>query len=317
MKQAPNLKDIYSAADRILPYAQITPVMTSSFINKIAKSEIYFKCENFQKVGAFKFRGACNSVFSLTNNEASRGVGTHSSGNHAAAVALAAKLRGIKAHVVMPKTAPEIKKKAVASYGANITFCEPTLAAREETLKQVIDNTGAFDIHPFDDPKVIAGQGTATLELLKEIQNLDVILTPIGGGGLICGTAIVATEKGDAISIIGTEPRNADDAYRSFKSGNLIPQINPNTIADGLRTSLSELTFSIIQKYVTQIITVSEREIIDAMRIVWERMKIIIEPSCAVPLAAVLQENSNLKNKKVGIILTGGNVDLEQLPWLK
>ena len=164
MKQAPNLKDIYSAADRILPYAQITPVMTSSFINKIAKSEIYFKCENFQKVGAFKFRGACNSVFSLTNNEASRGVGTHSSGNHAAAVALAAKLRGIKAHVVMPKTAPEIKKKAVASYGANITFCEPTLAAREETLKQVIDNTGAFDIHPFDDPKVIAGQGTATLE---------------------------------------------------------------------------------------------------------------------------------------------------------
>ena len=317
MKQAPNLKDIYSAADRILPYAQITPVMTSSFINKIAKSEIYFKCENFQKVGAFKFRGACNSVFSLTNNEASRGVGTHSSGNHAAAVALAAKLRGIKAHVVMPKTAPEIKKKAVASYGANITFCEPTLAAREETLKQVIDNTGAFDIHPFDDPKVIAGQGTATLELLKEIQNLDVILTPIGGGGLICGTAIVATEKGDAISIIGTEPRNADDAYRSFKSGNLIPQINPNTIADGLRTSLSELTFSIIQKYVTQIITVSEREIIDAMRIVWERMKIIIEPSCAVPLAAVLQENSILKNKKVGIILTGGNVDLEQLPWLK
>ena len=205
----------------------------------------------------------------------------------------------------------------MASYGANITFCEPTLAAREETLKQVIDNTGAFDIHPFDDPKVIAGQGTATLELLKEIQNLDVILTPIGGGGLICGTAIVATEKGDAISIIGTEPRNADDAYRSFKSGNLIPQINPNTIADGLRTSLSELTFSIIQKYVTQIITVSEREIIDAMRIVWERMKIIIEPSCAVPLAAVLQENSNLKNKKVGIILTGGNVDLDQLPWLK
>ncbi len=317
MKQAPNLKDIYSAADRILPYAHITPVMTSSFINKIAKSEIYFKCENFQKVGAFKFRGACNSVFSLTNNEASRGVGTHSSGNHAAAVALAAKLRGIKAHVVMPKTAPEIKKKAVASYGANITFCEPTLVAREETLKQVIDNTGAFDIHPFDDPKVIAGQGTATLELLKEIQNLDVILTPIGGGGLICGTAIATAEKRDSISIVGTEPKNADDAYRSFKSGSLIPQINPNTIADGLRTSLSELTFSIIQKYVTQIITVSEREIIDAMRIVWERMKIIIEPSCAVPLAAVLQKNSSLKNKKVGIILTGGNVDLEQLPWLK
>lgn len=317
MKQAPNLKDIYSAADRISPYAHITPVMTSNFINKIAKSEIYFKCENFQKVGAFKFRGACNSVFSLTNNEASRGVGTHSSGNHAAAVALAAKLRGIKAHVVMPETAPEIKKKAVASYGANITFCEPTLVAREKTLKQVIDNTGAFDIHPFDDPKVIAGQGTATLELLKEIESLDVILTPIGGGGLICGTAIAATEKRDSISIIGTEPKNADDAYQSFKTGNLIPQINPNTIADGLRTSLSELTFSIIQEHVSEIITVSEREIIDAMRIVWERMKIIIEPSCAVPLAAVLQEKSGLKNKKVGIILTGGNVDLEQLPWLK
>ncbi|MFL3050809.1 MAG: pyridoxal-phosphate dependent enzyme [Candidatus Neomarinimicrobiota bacterium] len=317
MKQAPNLKDIYSAADRISPYAHITPVMTSNFINKIAKSEIYFKCENFQKVGAFKFRGACNSVFSLTNNEASRGVGTHSSGNHAAAVALAAKLRGIKAHVVMPETAPEIKKKAVASYGANITFCEPTLVSREETLQQVIDNTGAFDIHPFDDPKVIAGQGTATLEFLKEIESLDVILTPIGGGGLICGTAIAATERRDSILIIGTEPKNADDAYQSFKSGNLIPQINPNTIADGLRTSLSELTFSIIQKHVSEIITVSEREIIDAMRIVWERMKIIIEPSCAVPLAAVLQEKSGLKNKKVGIILTGGNVDLEQLPWLK
>ena len=317
MKQAPSLNDIYSAADRILPYAHITPVMTSSFINKITQSEIYFKCENFQKVGAFKFRGACNTVFSLTNSEATKGVGTHSSGNHAAAVAFAAKLRGIKAHVVMPKSAPEIKKEAVASYGADITFCEPTLDARETTLKQVINKTGAFEIHPFDEPRVIAGQGTATLELLKEIQDLDAILTPIGGGGLICGTAIAATKLNDSISIIGTEPKNADDAYQSFKLGTLIPQINPNTIADGLRTSLSELTFSIIKKYVDEIITVTEEEIIHAMQIILERMKIVVEPSCAVPLAAVLKKNSNLKNKKIGIILTGGNVDLQKLSWNK
>tara|TARA_B100000029_G_scaffold301281_1_gene294149 strand:+ start:2146 stop:3099 length:954 start_codon:yes stop_codon:yes gene_type:complete len=317
MKQAPSLNDIYSAADRILPYAHITPVMTSSFINKITQSEIYFKCENFQKVGAFKFRGACNTVFSLTNSEATKGVGTHSSGNHAAAVAFAAKLRGIKAHVVMPKSAPEIKKEAVASYGADITFCEPTLDARETTLKQVINKTGAFEIHPFDEPRVIAGQGTATLELLKEIEDLDAILTPIGGGGLICGTAIAATKLNDSISIIGTEPKNADDAYQSFKLGTLIPQINPNTIADGLRTSLSELTFSIIKKYVDEIITVTEEEIIHAMQIILERMKIVVEPSCAVPLAAVLKKNSNLKNKKIGIILTGGNVDLQKLSWNK
>ncbi|MBF89583.1 MAG: serine dehydratase [Candidatus Marinimicrobia bacterium] len=317
MKQAPSLNDIYSAADRILPYAHITPVMTSSFINKITQSEIYFKCENFQKVGAFKFRGACNTVFSLTNSEAIKGVGTHSSGNHAAAVAFAAKLRGIKAHVVMPKSAPEIKKEAVASYGADITFCEPTLEAREITLKQVINKTGAFEIHPFDEPRVIAGQGTATLELLKEIEDLDAILTPIGGGGLICGTAIAATKLNDSISIIGTEPKNADDAYQSFKLGTLIPQINPNTIADGLRTSLSELTFSIIKKYVDEIITVTEEEIIHAMQIILERMKIVVEPSCAVPLAAVLKKNSNLKNKKIGIILTGGNVDLQKLSWNK
>ena len=317
MKQAPSLNDIYSAADRILPYAHITPVMTSSFINKITQSEIYFKCENFQKVGAFKFRGACNTVFSLTNSEAIKGVGTHSSGNHAAAVAFAAKLRGIKAHVVMPKSAPEIKKEAVASYGADITFCEPTLEAREITLKQVINKTGAFEIHPFDEPRVIAGQGTATLELLKEIEDLDAILTPIGGGGLICGTAIAATKLNDSISIIGTEPKNADDAYQSFKLGTLIPQINPNTIADGLRTSLSELTFSIIKKYVDEIITVTEEEIIHAMQIILERMKIVVEPSCAVPLAAVLKKKYNLKNKKIGIILTGGNVDLQKLSWNK
>ena len=316
MKQEPSLKDIFAAADRIVPYAHKTPIMTSTFFNESTSSDIYFKCENFQKVGAFKFRGACNAVFSLTNQEASRGVGTHSSGNHAAAVSLAAQLRGIRAHVVMPETAPDIKKRAVASYGAKITFCEPTLEARESTLNEVIDKTGAFEIHPFDEPRVIAGQGTAAMELLEEVQELDAILAPIGGGGLICGTAIFAVDSKNSVSIIGAEPKNADDAYQSFVSGKLIPQTNPNTIADGLRTSLSELTLSIIQKHLTEIVTVTEEEIVNAMRTVWERMKIIIEPSCAVPVAAALKRDYNIAGKKVGIILTGGNVDLEMLPWL-
>ena len=308
--------DIDTAVQRIAPYVHRTPVLTCKAINAMAETNIYFKCENLQKVGAFKFRGACNTVFSLTDEEASQGVGTHSSGNHAAAVALAAKLRGIRAHVVMPETAPEIKKKAVIGYGAEITFCKPTLTSRETMLASVIQKTGAVEIHPFDDPRVIAGQGTAALELIEEIHDLDVILTPIGGGGLICGTAIATIENGNSIAVIGTEPKNADDAYQSLMSGKLIPQTNPNTIADGLRTSLSELTFSIILKHVSEIITVSEKEIIGAMRTVWERMKIIIEPSCAVPVAAVLNQENGLSGKKVGIILTGGNVDLDKLPWL-
>jgi len=282
----------------------------------MTKANIYFKCENLQKVGAFKFRGACNTVFSLTDEEADRGVGTHSSGNHAAAVALAAKLRGIKAHVVMPETAPEIKKKAVEGYGAQITLCEPTLPSRETTLAAVIQETGAVEIHPFDDPRVIAGQGTAAIELINKIEGLEVILTPIGGGGLVCGTAIAASENRSSTIVIGTEPKNADDAYQSFVSGQFVPQADPNTIADGLRTSLSELTLSIIRNHVSRIITVTEEEIIYAMRTVWERMKIIIEPSSAVPVAAVLNHENGLSGRKVGIILTGGNVDLPKIPWL-
>ncbi len=312
----PTLDDIQAAAARIAPYAHRTPVLTCRALDAMAEATLHFKCENLQKVGAFKFRGACNTVFSLTDEEAERGVGTHSSGNHAAAVALAAKLRGIRAYVVMPETAPEIKKKAVESYGAEITFCEPTLASRETTLASVIEETGAVEIHPFDDPRVIAGQGTAAIELLDEVDDLEVILTPIGGGGLICGTAIGTSGNGNSATIIGTEPKNADDAYQSFVSGQFVPQTDPNTIADGLQTSLSELTLSIIRNHVSEIITVTEEEIVNAMRTVWERMKIIIEPSSAVPVAAVLNQKNGLTGKKVGIILTGGNVDLEKLPWI-
>ncbi len=315
MKQVPNLDDILTAAKRISPYAHKTPVLTCSTIDEMAHTNIYFKCENFQKVGAFKFRGACNTVFSLSDEKAERGVGTHSSGNHAAAVALAAKLRGTKAHVVMPKNAPEIKKKAVMGYGAEITYCEPTLKARETTLESVIEQTGAVEIHPFDDPRVISGQGTAALELMVEIDDLDAILAPVGGGGLICGTAIAVAGMDNSVSVFAAEPKNADDAYQSFKSGKFVPQTNPDTMADGLLTSLSELTLSIILEYVSDIFTVTEEEIITAMRTVWERMKIIIEPSSAVPIAAVLNQANGLAGKKVGVILTGGNVDLEKLRW--
>lgn len=311
----PSLIDIKNAKKRISPYAHVTPVLSSSLINERTGGQIFFKCENFQKAGAFKFRGACNAIFSLTEAEASRGVATHSSGNHAQALALAAKLRGIPAYVVMPENAPQVKVRAVQDYGAEITFCESTQQAREKTLEEVVAKTGAHFVHPYDNPYVIAGQGTAALELLEEKPDLQMILTPVGGGGLLSGTAIAASSIQPGIRVIGTEPENADDAYRSFNSGELIPVKNPDTIADGLRTSLSPLTFSIIQKQVDDIATVSETSIIEAMKFIWERMNIIVEASCAVPLAAILQQKVNVKNKKIGIILTGGNVDLDRLPW--
>ena len=314
-KYAASIEDIRAAAERIEGVGNGTPIRTSKALDELAGRRLFFKCENFQKVGAFKFRGACNTVFSLSDEKAERGVGTHSSGNHAAAVALAAKLRGIKAHVVMPNNAPEIKKKAVMGYGAEITYCEPTLKARETTLESVIEKTGAVEIHPFDDPRVISGQGTAALELMDEIDDLDAILAPVGGGGLICGTAIAVAGMGYSVSVFAAEPKNADDAYQSFKSGKFVPQTNPDTMADGLLTSLSELTLSIIMKYVSDIFTVTEEEIITAMQTVWERMKIIIEPSSAVPVAVVLNQANDLAGKKVGVILTGGNVDLEKLRW--
>ncbi|MBT3208616.1 MAG: pyridoxal-phosphate dependent enzyme [Bacteroidetes bacterium] len=307
-----SLNDIFEARKRIDKYVHRTPVFSSNNLNDIFGSAIFFKCENFQKVGAFKYRGACNAVFSLKNEDAKNGVATHSSGNHAAALALAAKIRGISAHVVMPETSPETKKRAVFSYGAKITYCEPTLLARETTLQEVVNETGARFIHPFDNEKIIAGQGTATVEFLEEKPDLDILIAPIGGGGLMSGTAIAAKGIKKNIEVIGTEPKMADDAFKSFKSGILVPSVNPQTIADGLLTSQSELTFSIIKKNVDDIVTVDEKSIVEAMRLVWERMKIIIEPSSAVPLAALLEKKIQVKNKKVGIIISGGNVDLSR-----
>jgi threonine dehydratase len=273
------------------------------------------KCENLQKVGAFKFRGACNAVFSLMDEEAARGVATHSSGNHAQALALAAKLRGIPAYIVMPDNAPTVKKAAVAGYGGQITFCEPTLEARETTTAQVVEQTGATVIHPYNDYHVIAGQGTAALELLEEVPDLEVIIAPVGGGGLLSGTAIASKGISPNIRVIAAEPEMADDAYRSLKARHIIPSENPKTVADGLLTSLGEKTFPIIREYVEQIVTVSEEAILESMRFIWERAKIIIEPSAAVPVALLWERKINLGGLRVGIILSGGNVDLGKLPW--
>jgi len=311
----PTLSDIRQAADRIKPYIHRTPVLTNGSLNQRVGAQVYLKCENFQKVGAFKFRGACNAVFSLSDNEAARGVSTHSSGNHAQALALAARLRGIPAHIVMPDNAPSVKKDAVAGYGGKITFCEPTLQAREATLVKVVEETGSTVIHPYNDERVIAGQGTAALELLEAVPDLDVIIAPVGGGGLLSGTAIAAKELKPGIRVIGGEPEMADDTYRSMRAGELVPPTNPKTIADGLLTSLGTLTFPIIQELVEQIVTVSEPGIIESMKFVWERVKIVIEPSAAVALAVLWERKIDLHGLKVGIILSGGNVDLAKLPW--
>jgi threonine dehydratase len=317
MPPVPTLADIQQAATRIKPYAHRTPVLTCSSVDDLVDAAVFCKCENFQRVGAFKFRGACNTVFSLSEAEAARGVATHSSGNHGAALALAAGLRGIKAWVVMPKTSSAVKKAAVASYGASIVLCEPTQAAREATLAQVIQETGATFVHPYNDPRVIAGQGTAALELLEDVPALDIVMTPVGGGGLLSGTALAVTALSPGTQIIAAEPAGADDAYRSLQSGSIQPSVNPQTIADGLLTSLGDLTFAIIQQYVTQIVTVSEDAIVRAMRYVWERMKIVIEPSAAVPMAALLDKRLTVASKRVGVILSGGNVDLDRLPWFR
>jgi threonine dehydratase len=290
-------------------------VLTNESLNTKTGAQVFLKCENMQKVGAFKFRGACNAVFSLTEEEATRGVCTHSSGNHAQALALAAKMRGIPAYIVMPENAPSVKKNAVASYGGQITFCAPTLEAREATLKQIYERTGANVVHPYNDERVIAGQGTTTLELLEDVPDLDVILAPVGGGGLLSGTSIAATETKKGIRIIGCEPEMADDAYRSVQSGTIVPSINPKTIADGLLTSLGSLTFQIIQEHVAQIVTVSEEGILEAMKFIWERAKIIIEPSAAVAVGVLWEKKIDLTGSKVGVILSGGNVDLDKLPW--
>ncbi|MDC0357252.1 pyridoxal-phosphate dependent enzyme [Oligoflexia bacterium] len=312
----PTLEDIQRAAKLIKQHIHRTPVITCQSINALTGAKIYFKCENFQKVGAFKFRGACNALFSLSDDDAQCGVATHSSGNHAQALALAAKLRGIKAHIVMPNNAPEVKKAAVKSYGGEITYCEPTLAAREAMLRKVVEDTRAAEIHPYNDLRIIAGQGTAALELLEHTSELDTVMAPVGGGGLLSGTALVATSLSSKIEVVAAEPQGADDAYRSFKAGKIIPSMNPHTIADGLLTSLGDITFPIIQERVKEIITVSEEDILLAMRHIWERAKIVVEPSAAVPLGAVLANPSFFSGKRIGMILSGGNIDLTLLKTL-
>lgn len=311
----PAFPDILAAHERIKPFIHRTPVLTSQSINTLMGCKLFFKCENFQKVGAFKFRGASNAVFSLTDREAAAGVGTHSSGNHAAALALAARMRGITAHIVMPSNAPAVKKLAVAGYGADITFCEPTLQAREETLKKLADELGLTIVHPYNNFSVICGQGTAALELLEEQFGLEVMMAPVGGGGLLSGTSLTTKALRPGCKVIGAEPQGADDAFRSFRDGYIHPSVHPQTMADGLLTSLGEMTFTVIRQHVDEILTASEESIVAAMRLVWERMKIIIEPSSAVPLAVVMENKERFAGQRIGIILSGGNVELSRLPF--
>ena len=311
----PTLSDIQSAHKRIEPFIHRTPILTSHQLDTIFGCDLYFKCENFQKVGAFKFRGATNAVLSLSEEEKKHGVVTHSSGNHAAALALAASMNGVKARIVMPETAPSVKKNAVAGYGAEITFCKPTLQAREETTRHIMEETGAALVHPYDNFNVICGQGTAALELLEEHGDLDIVAAPIGGGGLMSGTSTAVKGLNPKIKVIGAEPLNANDAWKSFTTGKLTPSVNPITVADGLLTSLSELTFAIVRKNVDDIFTVSEESIIECMLLVWERMKIIIEPSSATVLAVIKENPEFFRGRKAGLIISGGNVDFRKLPF--
>ncbi|TAL70579.1 MAG: pyridoxal-phosphate dependent enzyme [Bacteroidetes bacterium] len=313
----PSIDDVRFAAERIRNYIHRTPVLTSISINKIVGSDVYFKCENFQKVGAFKFRGATNAVFSLLDEEIRKGVATHSSGNHAQAIALTAKMRGTKAFIVMPSNSTKVKVEAVKGYGAEVIFCGPTLQARESTLDEVVSKTGATFIHPYNNFNVISGQGTTALELLEDVKNLDYVITPVGGGGLLSGSLTTISAISPSTRVIAAEPEGADDAYRSIIENRIVPSVNPKTVCDGLFTSLGELTFEIIKKNIYKIITVSDDSVIKAMRLIWERMKIIVEPSSAITLGILLENKIDLKTKRIGIILSGGNVDLENLPWMR
>ncbi len=312
----PTVNHIVTAHQKIQPYIHRTPILTCQTINRMVGAELYFKCENFQKIGAFKIRGAVNTVFSLSRAEQKQGIGTHSSGNHAQAIAYAGKLQGIQAHIVMPTNSPQVKKQAVQNYGAHIYFCEPTLEAREAKMQEILAQTGASFIHPYDDYRVITGQATCAKEIYEELDDLDMLIVPVGGGGLLSGTALATQYFSPHTQVIGAEPTLANDAYESLRTGIRQPPKPPVTVADGLRTALGIKTFEIISQNVHQIALASEENIIRAMRLIWERMKIIIEPSCAVPLATLLEGNiKDFEGKKIAIILTGGNVDLEKLPW--
>ena len=310
----PQKEDLKKAQLRISKFINRTPVLTSSTLDEKLKCNVFFKCENFQKMGAFKMRGASNSLLKMDADELKMGVATHSSGNFAQAVALSSKMFGIKAHIVMPTNAPSVKKNSTIGYNADVIDCPPTLKDREETLQEVINQTGAVAMHPYNDINVIEGNATAAMELLEDFPDLDAIFTPVGGGGLISGTCLAAKYFSNA-KVFGAEPEGADDAYRSIQKGEIIPMVNPQTIADGLRTSLGEIGFEIMKIYLNSIFTVSESEIISAMKWMWQKMKIIIEPSSAVPLAALIKNHELFKNQHVGIIISGGNVDLENLPF--
>ena len=310
-----DLDAIRAALERIRPYIHRTPVLTSSRLDQASGALLFFKCENFQKVGAFKARGAANAVFALDHEAARRGVATHSSGNHGAAVARAAQLRGVPAHVVMPSNSAKVKIRAVESYGAHVVFCEPAEQAREMKCAEVIEKTDATLIHSFENEHVIAGQGTAAIELLEDVSDLHVIMCPVGGGGLLSGTAIAAKSMWPKIKVLAVEPANADDAAQSFRAGRRLVTEKKFTIADGLRTNIGEPNFAIVQRYVDDIVTVTEEAIVSAMRTIWETMKIVVEPSAAVPFAAIQQRKIDIAGERVGIILTGGNVDLDALPW--
>ncbi len=309
------MQAIREAHARIRDKIHRTPVMTSEVLDGLAGNRLFFKCENLQKVGAFKARGATNAVFLLTDAEAAKGVVTHSSGNHAAALARAARLRGIPAYIVMPSNSPQAKQAAVRRYGGDVVLCEPTLAARESTARQVMERTGAVFIHPYDDLRVMAGQGTTAIELLEDVPGLDVILCPVGGGGQLSGIAVAAKDIKPAVRVIGVEPAGADDAARSLKAGHIIPMLEPRTIADGLKTSLGQRPFAEIKRLVDDIVTVREEAIVQAMRQIWEVMKLLVEPSGAVSYAAIVDGRLPASGASIGIILSGGNLDLNHLPW--
>jgi threonine dehydratase len=318
----PTYQDVIEACARIKPYIHRTPVLTSMYLNELTGAELFFKCENFQKAGAFKVRGASNAVFGLSDEAAAKGVCTHSSGNHALSLSYAAGRRGIPCNVVMPRTAPQAKKDAVKGYGGIITECEPSTSSREAVFAGVQGETGGDFVHPYNDPRVIAGQGTCSKELMEQMHDdyghgLDMVVAPIGGGGMISGTCLTLSNIAPEVQIIASEPEQADDAYRSFKAGHIIADDAPVTVADGLKVPLKDLTWHFVSNHVTEIFTASEQEIIDAMKLTWQRMKIVMEPSCAVPLATIIKNREFFKGKRVGVVITGGNVDLDKLPWMQ
>jgi threonine dehydratase len=313
----PNFDDVIAAHERIRPYIHRTPVLTSDYLNRLTGAELFFKCENFQKAGAFKVRGASNAVFGLSEDMLEKGVATHSSGNHALSLSYAAGRRGIPCTVVMPRTAPQAKKDAVRGYGGRIVECEPSTSSREAVFAEVVAETGAEFVHPYNDPRVIAGQATCSREFMEQVEGLEALVAPIGGGGMISGTCLTVSSTAPGVKIYAAEPEQADDAARSFRAGHIIADDAPVTVADGLKVPLKDLTWHFVKTHVSDVLTASEDEIIEAMKLTWTRMKIVIEPSCAVPLAIILKNRAVFEGKRVGVIITGGNVDLDTLPWFK